>query len=127
MSTHNAQLPDLHGSSPISYTPQESSSNDTSNPDAQSPAALETISQLRAQNTQLQEKNIELRIQNAQLQAEAESTEIRIQNAQLQSEAENHVAISEMQDRFAQQLKQEQPEYGWYFCIVCALIFWFCR
>ncbi|TGO69282.1 hypothetical protein BOTNAR_0013g00560 [Botryotinia narcissicola] len=43
----------------------------------------------RNRNTQLQDKN----------------TELRIQNAQLQTEAENHVAISEMKGRFAQQLK----------------------
>ncbi|KAF7939232.1 uncharacterized protein EAE97_007312 [Botrytis byssoidea] len=103
-------LLDLHGSSPISYIPQDSGSDDTSNTDAQSPAVLDTISQLHAQNTQLQDKN----------------TELRIQNAQLQTEAENHVAISEMQGRFAQQLKQEHPECGWYFCMVCVLI-WFCR
>ncbi|THV50631.1 hypothetical protein BGAL_0142g00100 [Botrytis galanthina] len=96
MSTHNAQLLDVHESSPISYTPQDSGSDDTSNTDAQRPAVLDTLSQLRAQNSQLQDQN----------------TELRIQNAQLQAEVEKHVALAEMQARFAQQLKREQPECG---------------
>lgn len=106
MSIHNAQLLDVHGSSPISYTPQDSGSDDTSNTDAQRPAVLDTLSQLRAQNSQLQDQK----------------TELRIQNAQLQAEVEKHVALAEMQARFAQQLKREQPECEWYFCIVCTLI-----
>ncbi|TGO39324.1 hypothetical protein BHYA_0056g00350 [Botrytis hyacinthi] len=110
MSPHNSQLLDSHGSSPISYTPEDSGSDDTGNSDAQSRAVLNTLSQLRAQNAELQDKN----------------TELRIQNAQLQAEVGKHVAISKVREQFVQpviQDKQNKQECRCHFWIICALIF----
>ncbi|KAF5868220.1 putative wd repeat-containing protein [Botrytis fragariae] len=113
MSTNNSQLLDSHESSPGSYTPEDSGSEDTSDTGVPNPAVLDTLSQLRAQNAELQDKNTELRDQN---------TLCRIRHAQLQAQVEKHVAISQMRDQLAQPVKQVNQECRWHFWIICALI-----
>ncbi|KAF7893898.1 hypothetical protein EAF00_007412 [Botryotinia globosa] len=110
MSTPSSQLSDSHRSSPISYTPEDTDSDDTSNPDTQSRAVLNTFSQLRARNAELHDRN----------------TELRIQNAQLGAEVEKHVAISKMREQSVQPVEQDKQGCGCHFWIICALI-WVCR
>ncbi|TGO23612.1 hypothetical protein BPAE_0127g00330 [Botrytis paeoniae] len=121
MFANNSQLLGSQGSSPVSYTPEDSGSEDTSNTGAQRPAVLDTLSQLRDQNAELQDTNTQLQNQNTQLQDK--NTELRIQNAQLQAQVEKHVAISQMRDRLSQPVKQVNQECRYHFWIICALIF----
>ncbi|TGO47980.1 hypothetical protein BCON_0256g00080 [Botryotinia convoluta] len=108
MSANNSQSPYSHESSPVSYTPEDSGSDDTSNTGAQSPAVLDTLSRLRVQNAELQGKTTQLQDENTKLRAQ--NAELRIQNAQLQAQVEKHVAISQMRDRLAQPVKQNKQD-----------------